>query len=178
MPPPLQTEEALSQNFDIDMTTIHLTGQRSGATIDDKPMDPPLPTGGGRVIVWIGKRPAVVVRHDQRGTALYNVHDPEGCRIYTRARIRRWWPAAQAFDAPDSVGEMVARAVDGAYDEEASAAGYDSPLSYVMGLVAAIGTASFEELDAARKTSLEKTSLEKTSLEKASRQPPEEVMSR
>ena len=138
MPPPLQTEEALVKNPIFDMTTIHLPRDGSGATIDDKPMHPPLPTGGGRVIVWIGKRPAVVVRHDQRGAALYNVHDPEGCRTYTRARIRRWWPAAQPFDAPDSVEEMVARAAKGAYDEEASAAGYDSPLSYVMGLVAAL----------------------------------------
>jgi len=132
------------------MTTIHLTGQRSGATVDNKPMDPPLPTGGGRVIVWIGKRPAVVVRHDRKGGAVYYVHDSRSCERYTEEMIRRWWPAAQPFDAPDSVGEMVAAATQGTYDEEASAAGYDSPLSYVMGLVDAIGTASFEELDAAR----------------------------
>ena len=131
------------------------------------PPTPPLPDDGGRVIVQVGKRPAVVVRHDRKGGAVYYVHDSRSSERYTEEMIRRWWPAAQPFDAPDSVGEMVARALDGAYDEEARAAGYDSPLSYVMGLVAAIGTASFEGLDAARNASRKK----------ASRQSSEEVMS-
>jgi hypothetical protein len=155
------------------MKTIYLHNDGSGATITESSPTPPLPTGGERTYVRLGPRPAVVFRHDRKEGATYYVHDSRFCERYTEETIRRWWPAAQPFDAPYSVQEMVARAVDGAYDEEARAAGYDSPLSYVMGLVDAIGTASFEELDAARNASFEKRSLKK-----ASRQPPEEVMSR
>ena len=130
------------------ITQLHNDG--SGATMTESSLTPPLPDDGDRVIVQVGKRPAVVVRHDRKGDAIFYVHDSRSSERFAEEMIRRWWPAAKAFDAPSSVEEMVARAVDGAYDQEARAAGYDSPLSYVMGLVAAIGTASFEELDAAR----------------------------
>jgi hypothetical protein len=106
------------------------------------------------VIVRIGTRPAVVAGHDRKGDAIYYVHDSRFCERFTEDTIRRWWPAAEAFGAPESVQEMVARAAKGGYDKEARAAGYDSPFSYVMGLVDAIGKALFEELDAARKSSL------------------------
>lgn len=112
-------------------------------------MTPPLPDDGDRAYVWLGTRPAVVTRHDQRGRELYNVHLPQGCHTYPRERLLQWWPAANTWDPPETVKDMVTDTVlDGKYDGEAEAAGYDSPLSYAMALVDSVGKATFEELDA------------------------------
>jgi len=53
----------------------------------------------------------------------------DGVRRQVKPRSQAWW------DAPPTVRRMIDKARAGFYDEEAQYAGYESPISYVLGLL-------------------------------------------
>jgi hypothetical protein len=74
---------------------------------------PELPEDGERAYVRFGLRPAIVFRHDRKGTPIYYVHHSRRCRRMTETQIRDCWGDAEAWSPNEAEEAHIRQADDG-----------------------------------------------------------------